>query len=142
MPVNIVGNKSATVNWYFNINENGGLDPPRGGTRVVLLEIRAWDASMYTQAVPKNYGETRLSLVFDLSVPVIEDVTIIRGGPDEIGIVPEEPLLPGATVKEFVTLKAKVRDDSGVTSIKLRGQGEASYQEYIDKKKKTAVNPG
>ena len=133
VPVNIVGNKSATVNWYFNINENGDLDPPRGGTRVVLLEVRTWDASMYNQNIPKNCGETSLSLVFDLSVPVVEDVMVIHGKPGDIGTAREETLLPGITVKEFVTLKARVRDDSGITSIKLRGQGEARYEEYIDK---------
>ncbi|MCL2473159.1 MAG: hypothetical protein FWF26_05720, partial [Treponema sp.] len=141
VPVNIVGNQSATANWYFNINEKGDLDPPRGSTRTVLLEVRAWDASMYAQNVPKNYSETRLQLVFDLSVPVIEDLVVIRGKPDEIGIAHEEALLPGITVKEFITLKAVVRDDSGVTNIKLRGQGEADYEEYIDKNKQNSVKP-
>jgi len=135
-PVNIVGNKSAAVNWYYNINENGDLDPPKGGTRVVLLEIRAWDASMYSQNVPKNFVEIRLSLVFDLSVPVIEDITVVYGDVSGNAGVSfyEETLLPGTIVKEFVTLRAMIRDDSGITSIKLRSQGEASYTEYIDKR--------
>ena len=127
VPANITGNKSAVANWFFNINENGDLNPPKGKTREVLLEIRAWDASMYSQNIAKNFSETRLTLVFDLSVPVIEDVIVIHNDGKE------EVLLPGTTIKEFVTLKARVRDDSGITSIKLRGQGEAGYSEYIDK---------
>ena len=141
VPANIVGNKSAAVNWYFNINENGELDPPKGGTRVVLLEVRAWDASMYAQNVPKNSGVTQLYLVFDLSAPVIEDVKVIFGRPDDIGTAAEEALSPGTTVKEFAVLMARVRDDSGITSIKLRGKGEARYEEYIDRGNKQNARP-
>jgi len=131
VPVNIIGNKSSAANWYFNINENGELDPPRGGTRSVLLEVRVWDASIYSQDLAKNFTETRLALVFDLSVPVIEEIKVIHGAVKTNAR--EEALIPGTTVKEFVTLKAKITDDSGITSIKLRGKGEASYIEYIDK---------
>ncbi|MCL2834001.1 MAG: hypothetical protein FWD78_12585 [Treponema sp.] len=141
VPVSITGSPGAAANWYYSINENGSLDPPKGKTRAVLLEVRAWDASMYNQAVPKNYSETQMTLVFDLSVPVIEKITLIRGSPDKIGTAFEEPLLPATIAKEFVTLKAIVRDDSGITSIKLRSHtGNAEYSQYSEYIEKNTVN--
>ena len=149
---NITGGKGATVNWYFDINDDPALpslDPVKGNgaeTREVKIEVRSQDASMYEQNVPKNYSKetAELFLVFDLSVPVIEEKMILRGKPSDYSNIETaawEILGPNTVAREFVTLRAKVSDDSGITRINLRGQEKTAFADIINSTVKNDINP-
>ena len=144
VPVDRVGNLSAAVNWFYEINADGKLDPPAGTTRVVKLEFQARDASMYKNTTPKNMVEATLYLVFDLSVPVIDEkqiITVAYNDPNRLTVVGEDLITGVSTVRESVIVRARVSDDSGVTSIKLRRTGETLWAEYIDTNTPNANTP-
>jgi len=133
VPVNIVGSMGSTVSWFYNINQDGSLNPPVGKTsRRVTLEFRAADASIYNPNVFKHYGGVKeLTLKIDNTVPIIENETVIRGKPSQEGSVPIQPYVFGSRVSGFVTLKAVVRGQDGISGILMNLQGTSNYIELL-----------
>jgi len=134
VPVNIAGNMGSTVSWFYSLNADGSLNPPQGAnTRRVLLEFRAADAYLETPNIFKQYGNiNQIVLNFDNTIPVIDNIKIIRGlsGDEETSII--EDYNVGSRVSEFITLKAKIRDNGGITSIMLRSQETPGFTDIIN----------
>ena len=137
--VTVTGSGSS-VSWYINLNENGtDLNPPEDANiRRVLLKIRAWDASIYTPTVDKHPGRP-INVILDFvgKVPSIRETRVIQSGPtglqDAIDGNRFKEYLAGVKVSGYITLNAKVRGESSLTSIKLRGQESVTgYAEYIN----------
>ncbi|MCL2210502.1 MAG: hypothetical protein FWB95_01110, partial [Treponema sp.] len=143
VPVTMIGGGSS-VNWYFILNRddsslpNGyntaGLTPPNvDSVRKVKLEVRARDASIYTPNMPKPIHQNHIVEVIDLefsaTVPTITDITIIHDSPSIS--VPNPPggdvYNIGATVSGELIIKAKIEDDKGITSIKIRGSESSEF---------------
>ena len=129
VPVEIIGGMGSTVSWYYNINQEGELNPPAGAeTRAVLMEFRAADASLYQPNVFKRNGSiTELKLKISNAVPVVQNITIIKGKPSQEGEAQSDPYVFGSKAAGFVTLKATVRAQEGIESILVNLQGTSNY---------------
>ena len=130
----LAGNTGTTASWFYNINGDGSLKPPAGAAvRTVLVEFRALDATPENPHAFKQYGNiTSLLLNFDNTIPVIDNITIIRGMPSQEDEAYIENYQSGSRVSEFVTLKAKIRDNGGVTSIMLKPQESVNFTDRIN----------
>ena len=130
----LAGNTGTTASWFYNINGDGSLKPPAGAAvRTVLVEFRALDANPENPHTFKQYGNiTSLLLNFDNTIPVIDNISIIRGKPSQEDEAYIENYQSGSRVSEFVTLKAKIRDNGGVTSIMLKPQESVNFTDRIN----------
>jgi len=149
--------RSSSISWYHNINSNKDLEAPDNyDIRLVILEFRAVDASLYNPGVPKNENAPveRVYFKIDKTVPVIENVRILRGKPSPwtVGSIAtlgakdastSVDYVPGETrVAEFVVLIADIRDDNAVKEINLRGINPPIQPEnYIAKTSISATDP-
>jgi len=144
IPVTVVGSGSS-VNWYFDMNCNNsanggantlGLSPPSGSNQVrkVKIEVRARDASIYSPTTAKeihaNHIVKTLYVEFSNTVPTITDIKII-----EISSAPtvstdlsgEINYSIGATVSKKFVIKAKLSDDKGFESVRIKGNETSEF---------------
>jgi len=132
IPSHDLGNYTSTIAWTVEVNKDNSLNPPAGKMRRVLFQFRAWDSSIYSNPPdPKQYGiTTELLLQFDNTVPEILDERIFFGLPSEIGITNLRNHSLGTIyeagetrVSGKITMRIRVRDDSGIETIRLRSGG-------------------
>jgi hypothetical protein len=121
------GEPSQALSWHYNLNLNdeliAGLIPGSGQRQRVLVEVRARDSYLSTPEDMKPLAglPAQLTLWFDPDVPVIENIQIIHGKYSERETALIEPYNPGMNkVSGFITLKARVRDNSDLESIRVR----------------------
>ncbi|WP_148257784.1 Ig-like domain-containing protein [Leadbettera azotonutricia] len=126
------GTKSSVVSWFHSINkaapgEADYLTPPEGKQRLVDIEVRARDATLNNQNLPKSTGPiTRITLKFDGTVPTIKDIKILRAN------MPDLDYDMGVKVSGAFKIQAKIRDESGISSIKIKGDETNTYDEVIN----------
>ncbi|MEM5947081.1 Ig-like domain-containing protein [Spirochaetia bacterium 38H-sp] len=117
-------NSGTQVNWYLNINEDGSLNPAPGDIRQVLVDVRAVDTKDYsTDGVVGDI--TTLTLRFDSSVPVIENLEIQRSSGEVVSYT------TGVRASGTFDIKAIVRDEGGLSSIEYRPEGSTSFTNVL-----------
>ncbi len=112
------------VNWFHNINTAGELNPDPGTIRDVRVQVRAIDSKDFglTDGIPGDISE--INVKFDSGVPSIEDIEIVRNG--EI-----TPYAPGVRASGTFLVRATVKDEGGIASIRWRGEGE-TFSEILN----------
>jgi len=127
VPATMTGSGS-TVNWYYTLNEDNALTPrDLNQLRNVKIEVRARDASIYSPNSPKpvrdNHIIKTLNLNFSATVPTIDQVQILRASPSALinEATQGDAYGVGAMVSGDLVLRARIRDDSGINSIKIKG---------------------
>ena len=126
IPVDGTSGAGPNVSWFHTLNADGSMTYP-DHAREVKIEVRAKDAYLSSPNTAKDAGTPScITLYFDSGVPVITDIEIIRGKYSERnngGIIIEK-YVPGISrVSGFVTLRAKIQDNSDITSVRLKGAG-------------------
>ncbi len=118
-------NQGTQVTWFRNINSSGDLNPAAGTIRDVRIQIQAYDSKDYgvSQGIPGDI--TELNVKFDSGIPVIENVRIFRNGT-------EVEYAPGVRAAETFSVRATVRDEGGIRSIKWRGEGQTVFTDILD----------
>jgi hypothetical protein len=113
-----------SVTWFFDINANHELDPPANQTKRVMLEVAAQDSRDYgntgsvwsyphgSQTAGKRYY---LPLIFDATVPVVDEIKIDRHDNSAYTQWPE--LTYGTMASRYFTIHANIHDESGLTRI-------------------------
>ncbi|MCL2196944.1 MAG: hypothetical protein FWB77_04955, partial [Treponema sp.] len=126
IPVDGTSGTGPNVSWFHTLNADGIINYP-DRAREVRIEVRAKDAYLSSPNIAKDAGSpSAITLYFDSGVPVIADVEIIRGKYSERNnsstII--EKYIPGISrVSGFVTIRAKIQDNSDIKSIRLKGIG-------------------
>ena len=123
-PVTLV-NQGTQVNWFKNINSSGELNPSSGSIRDVRIQVRAFDSKDYgvTEGIPGDV--TELNVKFDSGVPVIENVRIYRSGE-------EAPYAAGVRASGTFSVRATVKDEGGIASIKWRREGQTGFTDILN----------
>ncbi len=118
-------NQGTQVNWFKNINSSGELNPSAGTIRDVKVQIQAYDSKDYgvTQGIAGDVEE--LNIKFDSGVPVIENVRIFRSGA-------EVEYAAGVRAAGAFAVRATVRDEGGIASIKWRREGQTVFTNILN----------
>jgi len=136
-PVTIIGNKSSIVNWQYILNSDNSLTAA-GKLRRVWVEVMAIDSSIYTQTFHKNIRPTqpitRVELVFSSEVPTISEIRIIQNTPTvdfntSAGLGTAYSF--GATVSDFVVLRARIQGKTPISKINVKGENVVSFTDYL-----------
>jgi hypothetical protein len=116
----------SNTNWFFNINSNGELNPSAGQTeRKVQIEALAYDATL-DHSGRRQYGlMNSVIVVFQNGVPEISGITIQNSF---LGAVAFDtaPKIAGS-----FTLTALIKDETGLGSIKWRGEESGVFAEIL-----------
>ncbi len=117
-------NQGTQVNWFKNINTSGELNPAAGTIRDVRIQVRAYDSKDYG-VTPGITGDTvELNVKFDSGVPVIQDVRVFRNGS-------EVEYAAGVRAAGVFSVRASVRDEGGIASIKWRREGQTVFTNIL-----------
>jgi hypothetical protein len=128
----IVGNASTAVAWYYIINGDGALNPAMGTMTQVEIEARAVDTQDDLHVVPTLIGSPdTITIKFDSNVPTVSDVRMSRDNGTTW-----EALTAGVRAGGTFIIRAAVRDEGGISSIKARETGDAAYRDML-----ASVNP-
>jgi hypothetical protein len=147
VPVNVIS-EGMVVSWFFELNSNDSLTPPAAWVnRGVQVEVRAGDADPANNPPSfKHYGPAQtLRLLFDRTVPTISPA-FYRGDYNQAQTAPENEWKhatagDGTRLANQVTLRARIQDDGGITSIKLRRQQDTLYGPSIINDNTPGTNP-
>ncbi|NLJ47459.1 MAG: hypothetical protein GX430_12995, partial [Treponema sp.] len=117
-------NQGTQVNWFKNINTAGELNPAAGTIRDVRIQVRAYDSKDYgvTQGIAGDTVE--LNIKFDSGVPVIQNVRVFRNGS-------EVEYAAGVRAAGVFSVRASVRDEGGIASIKWRREGQTVFTNIL-----------
>jgi len=134
----IVGNTDTVVSWYYSINGDGKLTPGAGmSDRPVIVEVRAWDTKAVQHDIPDLSNKNNPSIVnyiFDGGIPTISVPEIIKDNT-------KRSYTDGIRVSGTFTVKAEVRDNGGIDSIRARLSGQQEFKEIVKDGMKTSVSP-
>jgi hypothetical protein len=107
------------VNWYFNINSDGSLNPSTGENRETRVEVAAWDSTdfgnsggVWSYEKGKRY---LLNLIFDASVPVVDEIKIDRRNGSAIKDWPV--VTAGTMASRTFVVSANIHDETGISRI-------------------------
>ncbi len=117
-------NQGTQVNWFRNINTDGTLNPPAGEIRDVRIQVRAWDSKDFGITDGIVGDTTEINIKFDSGVPVIEDIEIVRDGV-------AEPYVAGVRAAGVFTVRATIRDEGGIASIRKRGEEDVAFVDIL-----------
>ena len=122
----IMGNTDTMVNWYYNINGDGILNPPAGRLRYVQVEVRAVDTKDPAHVQPDLTGSpVSVRINFDSGVPTISVPVISKAGN------PDREYADGIRVSGNFRVTAAVKDEGGISSIRARVSGSSSFTEIV-----------
>jgi hypothetical protein len=122
----IMGNTDTMVNWYYNINGDGKLNPPAGRLRHVRIEVRAVDTKDPSHVQPDLTGSpVTIQINFDSGVPTISVPVISKPGN------PDREYADGIRVSGNFRVTAAVKDEGGISSIRARVSGSSSFTEIV-----------
>jgi len=112
---NIIGD-GPLVNWYFNINTDGYLDPPEGSADIpVLFEARAWDTKDTIHYLKDGNSVTgtpeQLTIPFSAGVPRISTPVIDKNK------TIERVFQEGVNASGIFTITTEITDDLKVMDI-------------------------
>ncbi|MCA1807527.1 MAG: hypothetical protein LC687_06750, partial [Actinobacteria bacterium] len=112
------------VNWFYNINTAGELNPDPGTIRDVLVQVRAVDSKDFGLTDGITGDTSEVNVKFDSGVPSIEDIEIVRNG--EVS-----PYAAGVRASGTFLVRATLKDEGGISSIRWRGEGQP-YVEILN----------
>ena len=150
----IVGNTDLVVAWFYNINNNGELNPEDPETyplwlnnnRNVRIEVRAIDTKDTYHEIPGLIGIAEiLNIEFSDKVPTISTPTIIKTSASiPVSSVPNRSYYEGIRVSGEFTFEAIVSAVDQMTSLKSRLPiaGEISFRELIKEDVIQSIPPG
>ena len=122
----IMGSTDMMVNWYYNINGDGKLNPPVGRLRQVQVEVRAVDTKDSAHVQPGLTGfPLSIHINFDSGVPTISIPMITK--PES----PDREYADGIRVSGNFQISAVVKDEGGISSIRARVSGSSSFTEIV-----------
>ena len=120
-----------TANWFFRINQDGLLNPPTGEKRIARVEVRAKDSAPGVDVnVPRHTVTTWAYMTFDTSVPDISNITILTGNNVD-SPASTRPYDPWAPISGSATMRATVKDDSGIATIEVSFNGGTTLEDII-----------
>jgi len=126
---NLIGDGNL-VNWFCNINSDGGLDPHGTETQAfVTFQIRAFDTKdLIHHIIPDKVGPvTSMDVIFSAGIPTISNPVIKRQGLDD-AVYTENLRVSG----EF-KITAILRDDDGIRNVRVRFNGE-NYIKLVEER--------
>jgi hypothetical protein len=115
------------ASWYALINSDGALNPTVvGEQRHVMIQVRTQDSKDFG-VNGDLYGDPAVvTLYFDSQIPVIEHVML-----DRQDGTPPSGYFSGIQVSKTFTVRAEIRDESGIAAIQWRGEGSSVYSPNI-----------
>jgi hypothetical protein len=123
----VVGNTSTVIAWYYSINTDGGLNPAMGTMTQVEIEARAVDTQDDLHASPMIIGSAAgITIKFDSNVPTVSNALMSRDNGTTW-----EALTAGVRAGGTFIIKATVRDEGGVSSIRARETGDPAYRDML-----------
>ena len=117
-------NQGTQVNWFKNINSSGELNPAAGTIRDVRIQVRAYDSKDYGVSQGIAGDTVELNVKFDSGVPVIQNIRIFRNGV-------EVEYAAGVRAAGSFSVRASVRDEGGIASIKWRREGQTVFTDIL-----------
>lgn len=136
-----MGTPGSAVNWHYNLNDKGELNPPANSLWNVKVEVRAIDAFAATPDNPKaRPGKTYpLNLIFDPGMPVINMPVIIKGNYSDWNAANqsgkeqmEEAYSYGSNkVSGKITLRVDVSDDTDLDTLRVDLEGTGNLVNYL-----------
>jgi hypothetical protein len=132
VPVNVTS-EGMVVSWFFELNSDDSLTAVSGMSRGVQVEVRAGDADpgSYPPSF-KHYGPAEtLRLLFSPTVPTI-NASFYRGNTAGALAAPESEWEAfsagtGRRLANEVTMRVKIRDDGGITGIRMKRQQDTAF---------------
>ena len=124
---NIIG-EGNIVNWYYNINADGGLDPQGSDTQAhAEIQVRAIDTKdIINRIKPDKAGPVSiLNVLFSSGVPTISNPVIKKAN------FKDTAYYDSIRVSGKFTITTVLRDDDGIRLIKARFNG-AQYTKIVD----------
>ena len=117
--VNVTG-EGNMVNWYYNINADGGLDPEDSDTQALVeIQVRAFDTKdVINRLTPDKAGLiTKLEVFFSSGVPTISNPILTRENQED------KAYTDNIRMRGKFTINTTLRDDDGIRQIRARFNG-------------------
>ncbi|AEF85382.1 putative lipoprotein [Treponema primitia ZAS-2] len=121
----VKSSSGSQVTWYALINSTGDYNPLPGQQRKIVVQARSQDSKNYGTSGDK-YDITpykQITIFFDSEIPVIEFVQVKRNQDSSW-----EDYTDGMQVSRTFSVRADVRDESGLSAIQWRGN-TGSYED-------------
>ena len=146
VPVNVTS-EGMVVSWFFELNADDSLTAASGANRGVQVEVRAGDADPGNHPPSfKHYGPAEtLRLLFSPTVPTI-NAGFYRGNTADALAAPNSAWEifsagSGARMANDVTMRVKIKDDGGITGIRIKRQQDTAFGSSIVDHNTPGIDP-
>ncbi|WP_232616828.1 hypothetical protein [Treponema primitia] len=130
----IVGTPGSTTQWSINLNNNGQLNAPSGGSRVVTIQVLAYDTPTANHNVAQTMGEiARVKVTFVDGLPFVVDNSVIIT-PEQKNGTPfalDDPSVTNKKVGGTINITAHIRDDNGLKELTWHGEDTTAWSSNI-----------